>query len=120
MPLTAKQKGCTVEQFVCRYLQKQGLNSIEANYRCRVGEIDLIMQDKDVLVFVEVRYRHDTCFGNPLETITFNKQKKIIKTAYYYLSKFCSIDAPCRFDVVAVVGNLQQPRVEWIKDAFGE
>jgi putative endonuclease len=118
--LTTKQIGQAVEQFVCEYLQAQGLRLIERNYSCPLGEIDLIMHAQEMLIFVEVRYRRDCRFGEPVETVTANKQKKIIKTAYHYLSKRRNLDKPCRFDIVAAHGDKQHPDVEWIKNAFGE
>jgi putative endonuclease len=118
--LTAKQTGQAIEERVCQYLCAQGLRVVEKNYTCPLGEIDLIMTDKDVLVFVEVRYRRDCCFGEPVETVTAGKQKKIIKTAYYYLSKWRGFERPCRFDIVAVHGDQQQLHIEWFKHAFGE
>lgn len=118
--LTTTKIGQVVEQLACEYLQAQGLSLIEKNYDCFLGEIDLIMHDKETLVFVEVRYRRGCGFGAPIETVTSSKQKKIIKTAYHYLSKYRHSDSPCRFDVVAVHGVLQNPQIEWVRDAFGE
>jgi len=111
--------GKHAEEQTCKYLQKQGLKLIESNYRCNYGEIDLIMQDKDCIVFVEVRARAGQNFLDGLESIDSSKQSKIIKTATYYLQKTKQLNEVfCRFDVVAVKlldGSLQ---FHWIQDAF--
>lgn len=85
-----------------------------------MGEIDLIMVDSSYLIFVEVRYRKSAEYGNPLETITRSKQRKIIRTASnYLLARFNSHDIPCRFDVVGVQQNdANQLEFTWIKQAF--
>lgn len=85
-----------------------------------MGEIDLIMIDSSFLVFVEVRFRTSNEYGNPLETVTRAKQRKIIRTAsHYLLSKFNSHDIACRFDVVAVTQQEnEQLSFNWIKSAF--
>jgi putative endonuclease len=83
-----------------------------------MGEIDLIMQDLNTLVFVEVRYRKSTVYGSPLETITQSKQNKIRLTAESYLSKHKLNNIDCRFDIVGLSGNIASPAIEWIKNAF--
>jgi putative endonuclease len=100
-----------------RYLQDQGLRSLASNYRCRQGEIDLIMQQGNTLVFVEVRYRSSPSFGSAAESITRSKQKKIIAAARHYISSRHSQEPACRFDVVAIAGGSGR-RVDWIRDAF--
>lgn len=107
--------GRTGEDFACQHLMRQGLNLIERNFLCRVGEIDLIMKDKDCLVFVEVRKRSSTAYGGALASITPAKQKKIIKAAQYYiLQRKLNYQLPMRFDVVAI----DDQAVHWIKSAF--
>lgn len=107
--------GQKAEENAYRFLEKQGLKLLERNYRCFFGEIDLIMLDDDEVVFIEVRMRTDTHFITPIESVSLNKQKKIIRTATHYLQKKKWYDqVPCRFDIVGIAGN--QP--EWIKDAF--
>lgn len=116
-PMTAKiQQGNTAEDLACRYLETQGLTLVERNYRCRTGELDLIMRDGEYLVFVEVRSRHSSHYGTPAETVTSTKQKRLLRTASYYLQKKRS-DAPCRLDVVAITHD-GTATLEWIKDAF--
>ncbi len=115
----AQQKGQIAEDVACKHLQQRGLKLIDRNYRCRVGEIDLIMQDADSLVFVEVRYRQNSGFGNGAESVTFNKQNKLIKTAYYYLQqRKINSNINCRFDVVSITSQEQIAAVDWIKNAF--
>lgn len=111
-----QQIGQAAEELACQYLQKQGLKILERNYRCRMGEIDLIMQDDEDLIFIEVRYRQNNHYGNGAETVTLAKQNKVIKAANYYLQKQKFNDRiACRFDVVALTFSDQ---VEWIKNAF--
>lgn len=128
LSISTKKLGCQVENLVCDYLRRQKLKLIDRNYRCRLGEIDLIMQDKTLLIFIEVRYRQHCSFGSSLESVNLNKQNKIIKTAeYYLLSKRLSEKIACRFDVVGVkpatqkllnISKLDSAQVEWIKNAF--
>jgi len=117
---TTQQFGFAVEAQVCKYLVARGLRLIVANYSCRAGEIDLIMQDADTLVFVEVRYRNHDGYGGALESVTKNKQRKIIATAKSYLLD-CGLweKVPCRFDAVIVQSEATgEGRVCWVKDAF--
>ena len=84
------------------------------NYRCRVGEIDLIVRDGAYLVFCEVKYRTDSGAGHPLEAVDVRKQRTIAKCALYYMTEHQMDDLPCRFDVIAVCGE----KVTWIRNAF--
>lgn len=96
------------------FLQQQGLQHRDSNYRCRHGEIDLIMQDGDTLVFVEVRFRRNPRFGGAAASIDRNKIRKIIKTGLHYLQQQ-KLDMACRFDVVAIDGDAAP---KWIQRAF--
>ncbi|MCF6299639.1 MAG: YraN family protein [Proteobacteria bacterium] len=101
------------------FLLGKGLKLINRNYRTKVGEIDLIMMDKEFLVFVEVRYRMSEQWANPAESVTRAKQLKIIKTAQHYLlCKNKTNKLNCRFDVVAINGTKQSPAINWIEHAF--
>jgi len=114
-----KQLGNTAENQVCQYLQQQKLELICRNFRCNFGEIDLIMQDKDLLVFVEVRMRTNQDYASALESVTRHKQRKIIRTALFYLQQNNLLNkVNCRFDVVAVEQQQPKPEFNWIKDAF--
>lgn len=109
-------KGQNAEELAMRHLQRQGLKLLTTNYRCKRGEIDLIMQDSGTLVFIEVRYRKSDAFGSAVESVTSVKQNKLIAAARHYLQAYQSNPA-CRFDVVGISGQ-SRPRIEWIKDAF--
>jgi putative endonuclease len=112
--------GALAEARAETFLLQQGLVKRAKNYRCKLGEIDLIMQHdtahETTLVFVEVRLRTHTGFANAAESVTIRKQQKIIKTAQYYLQQYGLTDkANCRFDVIAFSDN---GNPEWIKNAF--
>ena len=112
--------GALAEARAETFLLQQGLVKRANNYRCKLGEIDLIMQHgtghETTLVFIEVRLRTHTGFANAAESVTYRKQQKIIKTAQYYLQQYGLTDkANCRFDVIAFSDN---GNPEWIKDAF--
>lgn len=109
-------RGAAMEDRAESFLCAQGLVKKDRNYRCKLGEIDLIMLHQDTLVFVEVRLRSHRQFANAAESVTASKQRKIIKTAHYYLQQHQLTDKiNCRFDVVAF-SDTNHP--EWIKDAF--
>ena len=100
------------------FLKQHCLVLLQRNYRCRFGEIDLIMRDGATLVFVEVRLRARAKFGDAASSITIFKQRRIVRTARYYLSSL-KADPSCRFDAVLLSGSRGE-QIEWIKDAFGE
>ena len=110
--------GVQAEQLAAVFLQQQGLQLVEQNYRCRYGEIDLILREQKTLVFVEVRLRKNEQFGGAAASITTQKQTKLLSTARHYLSGNAN-PPPCRFDVV-LLSSLDVSKVEWIKNAFGE
>jgi putative endonuclease len=110
--------GARAEKIAQQHLKKQGLNILDANFSSRMGEIDLIMKDMGTIVFVEVRYRKNSNFGSPLETITPDKQRKIRLTAQSYLAKHALQNADCRFDTVGLSGNLTTATIDWVKNAF--
>ena len=86
-----KEAGDNAEANAQHYLQQQGLIAIESNFHSRYGEIDLVMRDRQYLVFVEVRYRKHGRFGSGADTITPHKQRKIILTANHYLQKHYAV-----------------------------
>lgn len=118
MATTARKSAPSIgeekERLACSYLQDKGLHLLQRNYRCRRGEIDLIMREASTLVFVEVRFRASTRFGTPAETVDLRKQRKLAAAASHYLQRN-SINLPCRFDVIALSGP---NRIDWIRDAF--
>lgn len=109
--------GLAAEQQAQSYLIAQGLKWIASNYRCRWGEIDLIMSEGDYLVFVEVRARSSKSFGGAIASVTYSKQQKLIKAASHYLLVNKIPNKPARFDVLSLEGVPLQ--VDWIKNAFG-
>ena len=112
---TSKQlKGTSQEQRACEYLESQGLDLIAQNFSCRMGEIDLIMQDKTSLIFVEVRYRANKKFGGAAASVTRSKQRKIINTALLYQQRYAP-KSNMRFDVVAIESDNE---IQWIPSAF--
>jgi putative endonuclease len=90
------------ENLAREYLQHSGMKFLLKNYRCKVGEIDLVFRDKDTLVFVEVKLRQNSYFGPAALAVTPAKQKQVIKTAQFYLLEKKLHDLPIRFDVVGV------------------
>ncbi|MDP1602506.1 MAG: YraN family protein [Legionella sp.] len=111
------QIGYEREEQARNYLTKQGLRFITSNYRCRWGEVDLIMSDASHLIFVEVRARVSGEYGGAIGSITRQKQRKILKTASHYMvSKNLYNKYAARFDVVSLQGTI--PHIEWIKNAF--
>lgn len=99
------------------YLQAQGLELLERNYRCRAGELDLVMRDpRGVVVFVEVRVRCNANYGGPLASITPRKQRRLARAAARWLqARHLTHRAICRFDVVAFSADGQP---EWLRNAF--
>ncbi len=97
------------------FLEENGVKVIEKNYRCRMGEIDIIGLDGDTRVFFEVKYRRDTRSGEPFEAVGFRKQRTICRTADHYLMmKSLPVDKPYRFDIISIRGN----EIKWYKNAF--
>lgn len=101
-----------------RHLGAQGLKLVCRNYACRGGEVDLVMLDQAVLVFVEVRFRSAAHFGGAAASVTRTKQLRIIRAAKHFLRAYPQHGARhCRFDVVAIDGTWL-PRIRWIQHAF--
>lgn len=111
--------GRRAEDVALQYLGDRGLELLERNYRSRRGELDLVMQDRDCIVFVEVRFRRSTRFGGAIESIDRRKRDKLIVTARQYLQA-CGHSRwkESRFDVVCVFPAGDTISVEWIRDAF--
>lgn len=118
-PLTSKAVGDRWEKAAEAFLRRNGLTTLTRNFRCQVGEIDLVMRDASCLVFIEVRYRNHPHFGSGADSITTTKQRRIIRAAHRYLQMHGGrVLPPCRFDVVSMKHLGGQLRVEWIRDAF--
>lgn len=126
LKINTKKTGQNAEEIAKHYLLQHGLHYVRSNFHSRFGEIDLIFEDKDTLVFVEVRYRNNIQYGHSFETINQQKQNKIIKTAQYYLQKHRLTESVnCRFDVIGIEPTKQQAKpsrnkhsINWIKNAF--
>ena len=113
--MNRRQTGTAYERRAGEYLKEQGYELIGYNFRCRQGEIDIIARDGRYLVFVEVKYRKGSGCGNPLEAVTLEKQRKISRTAAWYLYQtYRDKEVPCRFDVVGICDG----QIQWIQDAF--
>ena len=116
---TKTQRGAHAEDLACRFLLEHGLRLLACNYRCRRGEIDLIMQDRGNLVFVEVRYRRQSRYGSGLESVKPRKQQRIVHCATQFLQCHPQrAQQPARFDVVALRPDNDGTRIEWIRNAF--
>lgn len=108
-------RGRNAEAAARAYLQAQGLALRAQNFRCAYGEIDLVMQERDTLCFIEVRARAADSHGGAAASVTFAKQQKLIRAAQHYLQAHpLAADMPCRFDVV----TLGPAGLEWLRDAF--
>ncbi|ALG66897.1 YraN family protein [Beggiatoa leptomitoformis] len=117
---TRADKGHWAEELAQQYLIQQGLIPITQNYRCKFGEIDLILWEKAILVFVEVRYRQTQHYGGGIASINKQKQQRIVTTASLYLQQQPFHPQPtCRFDAIILSGNINTtPDIQWLKDAF--
>ncbi len=106
------------ESIAVKHLKKKGYKILEQNYRTKMGEIDIIARDKDVIVFVEVKARRSDRFGNPKWAVTYKKQRKISMAALQYLKAMAQSNAGARFDVVSIDSSQDTPVVEIVKNAF--
>lgn len=110
--------GSRAERVALRFLVSRNLHPVARNFRCRVGEIDLVMLDGDCLVFIEVRSRRSTRFADPALTVDRVKQRKLIRTAALFAARHRRLaNSTMRFDVVAIEGDAR-PVIRWIRDAF--
>jgi putative endonuclease len=114
--LSRRARGDAAEKLAEQFLRKQGLKLVDRNFRVRKGEIDLIMTDADTLVFVEVRMRTHAGFGGGAASIGPAKQRRLIAAAHHYLGTL-KPTPPCRFDAV-LLNQLDESRIEWIRNAF--
>lgn len=105
--------GAAAEERAAQYLERQGLQLLARNWRCRQGELDLVMREGKTLVFVEVRSRRGAAFGGAGASITQAKQAKLIRAAEHYLLQQRGT-MPCRFDAVLIDGD----QLQWLKNAF--
>lgn len=113
--MNKRKTGTKYETFAAEYLEKQGYEILERNFRCRLGEIDLIARDGLYLVFIEVKYRKNTSCGSAATAVFSKKQQSISRVAaFYLLKKHLPESTPCRFDVAAIDGE----EIQIYKNAF--
>jgi len=117
---TSHSKGKATEEFAKQYLLQNGLAFIDNNVHCRQGEIDLVMKEDQTFVFVEVKYRKNNHFGGAISAVSQAKQQKLKHCVAFFLHKanLNEYNTPCRFDVIALEGDINQPQVTWLKNAF--
>jgi len=115
-----KEAGAAAENAAFQFLIRNGLRPVARNYRCRGGELDMVMLDGKTLALVEVRYRASEEFGGAAASVTWSKQRRLILAARHLLTTRRELRRyPARFDVVAITGtDWRQPQIQWIKAAF--
>ena len=115
----SRRRGSHFEALAEAWLKQRGLVPVARNYTCRNGEIDLIMNHGQALVFVEVRYRRSSRYGSAAESVGARKQARLIRAARHYLMRHkWATDHACRFDVMALSGDESNPMIDWIEGAF--
>jgi len=120
--LTTKETGDKAELAAETYLKKKGFKAIARQYKCKFGELDLVMLDANTLVFVEVRYRQTSSFGSAADTVVHRKQRRVILSAQHFLqsnTRYQNLN--CRFDVVAAKPDKTETDsliLDWIQNAF--
>ena len=117
---SAQQCGDAAEALARQHLEKHGLRLLAQNWRCRLGELDLVMLDADTVVFVEVRYRRHSAWGGAAESVDARKREKLSRAAQHFLQQESRwAKYPCRFDVIAITADSQAPaKLDWIQNAF--
>ena len=114
MTYNKRQIGTEKEKLAGAYLEKNGYEIIEYNFRCKQGEIDIVAKDGEYLVFCEIKYRSSAKSGTPFEAVDYKKQRVISRCALFYIAKHRINDVPCRFDVVSVTDK----EIQVLKNAF--
>jgi putative endonuclease len=114
----SRAQGFLAEEKAAAFLKNLGYTILDRNVNYAFGELDIVAEDKKILVFVEVKQRLNTEYGDPLEAVTLFKQRKIIRAAKAYLSKWDKELPICRFDVISIVGEPNNFSIEHILDAF--
>lgn len=120
MPWNKQRIGERAEQRARAWLQERGLTTVAVNYRCRLGEVDLVMLDGTTLVFVEVRWRRYQHYGGPLASVDTRKQRRLTQAARHFLGRHPDqAQRPCRFDVLGMApGPDDEIHYQWIQNAF--
>lgn len=111
--MNQRKTGTAYERIAADYLQRQGMRIVELNYRISCGEVDIIAEDADMLVFIEVKYRKTASYGQPWEAVSLHKQKKICQVArqYCYSKKRYG---QIRYDIISICGE----EILWFQNAF--
>ena len=115
--MTKQTKGKYGEDLAVAFLLNNGFAVAETNFRCRLGEIDIISRKNGYLIFTEVKYRQNLNFGLPREAVTKNKQRHIRRVALYYLQIKNLGETDMRFDVIEIIDS-GEPAIELIENAF--
>ena len=116
--INRRSQGKAGEDIAANYLEREGLKILERNYRFERGEIDIIAEEGDELVFVEVKARRSTTFGTPEEAVTEEKQEQVHAVAEGYLFEHDIDNRSCRFDVVAIEFRNNKADIRHLRDAF--
>ena len=117
--MTTRGTGAAWESAAQAHLHEAGLRTLQRNFTCRLGEIDLIMADRDCTVFVEVRFRRDPAHGDGAASVGTAKRAKLLRAAQVWLLAHPQrADRACRFDVIGCGGTPQNPQFDWIRNAF--
>ena len=117
--LPTRSTGASWERAALQHLLDNGLQLLARNFTCRLGEIDLVLRDREQLVFAEVRYRDNARHGSGTLTVGPAKQAKLVRAAALYLQAHPQLAGlPCRFDVVGCSGTPEQPAFDWTRNAF--
>ncbi len=118
MTYARQRLGIDGETIACAELEKRGYTIIDRRFRTRFGEIDVIANDRGTVVFVEVKTKTDSSFSDPVESVTKQKQRRLVSMAEQYAAFHKLDDTPCRFDVVTVDASVAPPKVTVYQDAF--
>ena len=122
--METQRKGNCAEDLARQWLENQGLKYVESNYSAKTGEIDLIMQQSSILVFIEVRYRErsnqHSSFGGAVASVDLRKQRKLIQTAQRYLQQRRLGGLNARIDVLDISGSLSEPVFDWVRNAISD
>lgn len=113
--MNKRSLGSSKEELACTFLTEKGYTVVCRNYYTKAGELDIVARDRQTYVFIEVKYRSSTGYGNPLEAVTFAKQRRIRRAAQFYLlQNHISPNVYCRFDVIGILGE----EITHIENAF--
>ncbi len=115
-----KKIGFEGEKLAAKYLKRKGYKIVQTNYRCKLGEIDIVAEQNKIIVFVEVRTKHSEKLGLPQYSINTAKRGQISRAALCYIKEKKIVDQTCRFDVIAITfpSDSKEPKFEHIENAF--